>query len=724
MVRPEDRAGEAADDRDLRTQVRAGRGEPSPGGVHAGHGVLHGHELVDAVPDVPFGPAQGRQDERAPARHHVRTVQLGRDLDGERAGSQRPRGDLGVRSGGGEVPAQSDEDPDPTFAHRADRLHRVQTRRPGHGQPELALQGVQKRGGRFLPDTHRPVALDVRVAANRAETRTRTTDHAPQEHEVDQFADGGHRLAVLGQAHRPARDGPARGRQELGDAFDLLAGKSGGGEDGRPVQVPDVRRVLLVPLGVVGDEVPVDHRPGFGPLPLHQQVPHRAEQREIPTDPDLAELVGQPDPPPQHAPEVLGVPEAEETRLRQRVDRDDPGAPGLRPFQGRQHPRVVRAGVLPDDQDQVGLVDVVQAHRALADADGLGQGRARGLVAHVGAVGQVVGAQAADEELVQERGLVAGPARGVEDGGVRVGLGGEFLGDHREGLVPPDGFVVVGALPEHHRFGEPSLLAQPVVRAGGQVRHRVPGEELPGDPAAGGLLGDGLGPVLAELGGVPAVSGLGPGAAGAVEAVPLVDQAQRVEGAAWPHLFQAASHRGEHAGYAGGPLLRGAHLGGGLVDVLVRSPVGHLPIVGHQVVGDQGLGDTECPAGGSGMPLSRSGIARSPAPPPPSRGRPRRGPLSWRTPGVPRRSDRRPVAREAVRRCRWPRDPSSSAPSPLPSSGEAAVAESLPRERMVPVPPGRGERGRCRPPSPGTRSNPARSSAAVSAGRPAPVRLR
>ena len=51
------------------------------------------------------------------------------------------------------------------------------------------------------------------------------------------------------------------------------------------------------------------------------------------------------------------------------------------------------------------------------------------------------------------------------------------------------------------------------------------GEEVGGDPAQRRLLGDGLGAVLAELGGVPLVA-LGPGAARAVEAVLLVDLEQ------------------------------------------------------------------------------------------------------------------------------------------------------------------------------------------------------
>jgi hypothetical protein len=47
-----------------------------------------------------------------------------------------------------------------------------------------------------------------------------------------------------------------------------------------------------------------------------------------------------------------------------------------------------------------------------------------------------------------------------------------------------------------------SLLAEPVAAAGAQIGDGVGGEEVGGDAAQGRLLGDGLGTVLAELGGV------------------------------------------------------------------------------------------------------------------------------------------------------------------------------------------------------------------------------
>ena len=92
--------------------------------------------------------------------------------------------------------------------------------------------------------------------------------------------------------------------------------------------------------------------------------------------------------------------------------------------------------------------------------------------------------------------------------------------------------VVAG--PQHHRVGEPALLRQPVLGFGGEFGDRVPGEEVRGDDALGGLLGDGLGAVLAELGELAAAVFLGPRAARAVEALPLVQPGQRGGGADAP----------------------------------------------------------------------------------------------------------------------------------------------------------------------------------------------
>src|SRR5690606_10281501 len=112
---------------------------------------------------------------------------------------------------------------------------------------------------------------------------------------------------------------------------------------------------------------------------------------------------------------------------------------------------------------------------------------AGGLVAHVGAVRQVVGAVRPGEQLPQEGRLVGGAAGGVEDGLVRVGAGAQLAGEQVQRLVPADRGVVVRAGAADHGRDEASLPAEPVVGTGGEVADRVGGEEL-GPAAAQGRL--------------------------------------------------------------------------------------------------------------------------------------------------------------------------------------------------------------------------------------------
>lgn len=75
---------------------------------------------------------------------------------------------------------------------------------------------------------------------------------------------------------------------------------------------------------------------------------------------------------------------------------------------------MVGARVLPDHEDRIGLFEILQQHGAFADADRLAHGDAARLVAHVGAVGKIVGAVDTHEQLVEEGGFVARPARRIE----------------------------------------------------------------------------------------------------------------------------------------------------------------------------------------------------------------------------------------------------------------------------------------------------------------------
>ena len=84
-------------------------------------------------------------------------------------------------------------------------------------------------------------------------------------------------------------------------------------------------------------------------------------------------------------------------------------------------------------------------------------------MAHIRAVGQVVGAVLADEQLIQKGGFVAGAAGGVEDALVG-GLGGiELLGDECDRVVPADRLIVGAVFFEHHWGGDAADIVEPEV---------------------------------------------------------------------------------------------------------------------------------------------------------------------------------------------------------------------------------------------------------------------
>ena len=113
----------------------------------------------------------------------------------------------------------------------------------------------------------------------------------------------------------------------------------------------------------------------------------------------------------------------------------------LQPFrfarsQRRQHARMIRAGILTDDEDRIGMIEVFERDRSLPDADRFAQRSAARLVTHVRAVRQIVGAKLSDEELIKKRGFVAGATGGVEDCLVRIVERIKFTGDQFERVVP------------------------------------------------------------------------------------------------------------------------------------------------------------------------------------------------------------------------------------------------------------------------------------------------
>ncbi len=114
---------------------------------------------------------------------------------------------------------------------------------------------------RMLHDAHRPVTLHIGVSTYRAEAGAGTAEHAAQQLDVHDLADGCHRVALLGQPHRPAHDRRWRVREQPRHERDLGPGQAGRRLHSGPIQRGQTRRVLFEALACKRRETPCLPRP-------------------------------------------------------------------------------------------------------------------------------------------------------------------------------------------------------------------------------------------------------------------------------------------------------------------------------------------------------------------------------------------------------------------------------------------------------------------------------
>jgi hypothetical protein len=112
----------------------------------------------------------------------------------------------------------------------------------------------------------------------------------------------------------------------------------------------------------------------------------------------------------------------------------------------------------------------------------------------------------------------------------------------RVGVVPGDGHITVAGSVVDHGLGQAAVLFERVVRLLQQLRDGMAGKQFGAGAAAGRFGGDGLGAIFAK-GKRGSVVAVGPGAAGAVEAIGLVlrQQGFQIAGSD-PFLAQADGH--------------------------------------------------------------------------------------------------------------------------------------------------------------------------------------
>ena len=498
-------------------------------GVHHAERILDRNVLRAAGLHIQFGAAERRQDQRVFAGHQVAAVKLGADMHRQIAVAQGAGGALGVRRRGGQVAAQRDQHFHFAAQHRFDRFHRVVAQRAVGGKVKVALQAVEQRFGRLLVDPHGAVTLDVAVAAYRAQAGARFAQLPEQQLQVGDFAHRSNGVFMLRHAHRPGADHPfgaligGRRLAQLRLAKARLRG------NGLPLGGVYLRQVSFYANAVPFDKRQVEQGGLAGGQTLavgfQQGFHHAAHRRHITAQIRL--VIGRADRRGfwrQHLYRILRIGEPFQPTFAQGIEADDARAASGGVFQAVQHARVVGAGVLTEHEDGIGLFEVIDADGAFADADALFQPNAARLVAHIGTVGEIAGAEHAAEQLIKVRRFVAGAARSIQLDLVRVVHAVDVLGDQRQRIRPMDRLIVVSFGVVAHRMGEAPLILEEIVALLLQAADAVGGEELWLDGAARRFPTDRFGAVFAEAEGAVVV--VAPGATGAVEAACLVDAHQ------------------------------------------------------------------------------------------------------------------------------------------------------------------------------------------------------
>jgi hypothetical protein len=219
-----------------------------------------------------------------------------------------------------------------------------------------------------------------------------------------------------------------------------------------PDEVVHVRREGVVADGAPADRVALDVAEVDGVASEHC-LQQRLEERDVGADVGLQVEVGDLRPE-EHAANVGGDAEAGEAQLADRVHDDHLPAAAAEVHEQRDEPRVVAGRVRAGDQDEVGLLQVVEDDGGGAGAvDPVERHPGRG-VAVVGAVVDVPGAVGAGRELEEVGRLVARAAGYVEERLVRVAVAERRAGPVQR-LVPADAAEVRVALLRDHREGEP-----------------------------------------------------------------------------------------------------------------------------------------------------------------------------------------------------------------------------------------------------------------------------
>ncbi|MNV26249.1 hypothetical protein D3C71_1173660 [compost metagenome] len=384
--------GHARDDGGFRAQVFGSRRQLAARGVHHRHRVFDGDRLRAAGLHIAFRAAQHRQDDRVAADQQLRAVQLGvhvhRQVQAAHAGLALAC--VGQRHG--QVAAQADQHARVPVHHRLHAVDGVMPMALGRAETERLFKVVEHHRVDLFGDADAAVALHIGMPAQRADAGAGLAEVASHQQQRGDLLHVLRAARVLGDTHAVGDDGGVGLGVGGGHLFQFRARQAAGLFDVSPVGVVQVLCVGVKPVRVFRDEGVIQDA-GRLAVRLHQRLHDALERRRVAADLHL--VVGGRDAgraERAHFNGVLRVGKAFQRAFTQGVEHNDRHAAPRAFMQGAHHARVIGAGVVAHRDDQVAGVEIIERHRALADADGFRQADAGGLVAHVRAVGKVVGA--------------------------------------------------------------------------------------------------------------------------------------------------------------------------------------------------------------------------------------------------------------------------------------------------------------------------------------------
>ena len=339
---------------------------------------------------------------------------------------------------------------------------------------------------------------------------------------------------MLGNAHPVGNNGGIRFRIGLSHLFECPLAQTRLALNVVPAGLCDIVGKVLKALGVFGNKRAIEHVPAFG---LHfQQVFGNPFQRggiasglhlEIGRG-DIRGAVG------RHFNHALWVGKTFQGALAQRVKDDNRHVAAGQLVEGSHHARMVSAGVMADRDHQFSLIKVIQRDGPFPNPDRTGQTDAGGLVTHIRAVGEVVGAVFTGKQLEQIRRFVRGASGGIELDLVRLEPA-QYFADALKRRVPVDGAEGVTRPIIAQGVRESTVAFQLKVRFCQQRGDAVFSQKRGGDAFARCFPGHRFGTVFAELE-RRFVFFIRPRAARAVKAVRLVGAQQRRRGVKGIHL--------------------------------------------------------------------------------------------------------------------------------------------------------------------------------------------